>query len=207
MRGVVPACRTQDAVSIFALTVADAREGGDDRIAFDEEDAFRAQRRAALRRRRGAGTARSACRTDRSPFFGDEDYEALYQRGHRPAGGARRRDRPDRLRALRARRPRCSMPGRGWPSALPPSAILPTRNPEAIHEVVRAIILGAKDKSAVDAFQAFYELAELVRAAEAESGRRWTCCCCRPRARPTRSPRCWPTRSRSTPISAPTPIS
>ena len=40
MRGVVPACRTQDAVSIFALTVADAAKVAMTAIAFDKEDPF-----------------------------------------------------------------------------------------------------------------------------------------------------------------------
>ena len=40
MRGVVPACQTQDAVSIFALTVADAAKVAMTAIAFDEEDPF-----------------------------------------------------------------------------------------------------------------------------------------------------------------------
>ena len=40
MRGVVPACQTQDAVSIFALTVADAAKVALTAIAFDEEDPF-----------------------------------------------------------------------------------------------------------------------------------------------------------------------
>ena len=45
---------------------------------------------------------------------------------------------------------------------------LATRNPQAIHEVVRRIILGAKDKTAVETFQAFYDLAEHIREASAE---------------------------------------
>jgi allophanate hydrolase len=45
---------------------------------------------------------------------------------------------------------------------------LATRNPQAIHEVVRGIILGAKDKSAAETFQAFYDLAELISDARGE---------------------------------------
>ena len=43
---------------------------------------------------------------------------------------------------------------------------LAQRNPEAIHPVVHNILLGAKDKTAVEAFHAFYQLADLIRAAE-----------------------------------------
>ncbi len=39
-RGVVPACRTQDGVSIFALTVADAARVASTAIAFDADDAY-----------------------------------------------------------------------------------------------------------------------------------------------------------------------
>ncbi len=47
-------------------------------------------------------------------------------------------------------------------------AELADRKPEAIHEVVRGIILGGRDKTAAQSFQAFYELAELIRQAESE---------------------------------------
>ncbi len=44
-------------------------------------------------------------------------------------------------------------------------------NPDAIEATVRAIILSGKDKSAFSAFQSFYRLAELTRAAESEWAR------------------------------------
>jgi allophanate hydrolase len=47
---------------------------------------------------------------------------------------------------------------------------LADKNPEAINEVVRGVILGGKEMSAASAFQSFYQLAEFCRAAEAE----WT---------------------------------
>jgi allophanate hydrolase len=42
------------------------------------------------------------------------------------------------------------------------------RKPDAIHDVVRTIVLGAQQQSAVAAFEGFYKLAELTRAAEAQ---------------------------------------
>ncbi len=48
---------------------------------------------------------------------------------------------------------------------------LASENPDAIHEVVRGIILGGRDRSARSAFQSFYHLAELCRAADAEWAR------------------------------------
>jgi allophanate hydrolase len=44
---------------------------------------------------------------------------------------------------------------------------LAMRNPQAINEVVRGIILGAKSKTAADTFRAFYDLAVLIREARA----------------------------------------
>jgi allophanate hydrolase len=42
------------------------------------------------------------------------------------------------------------------------------RNPNAIHPVVRSILFAARDTTAVDAFEAFYKLADLIRAASSE---------------------------------------
>jgi hypothetical protein len=42
------------------------------------------------------------------------------------------------------------------------------RNPNAVHEVVRDIILGAQSKTALETFKAFYALADLIRAAREE---------------------------------------
>src|SRR6185437_12015824 len=40
MQGVVPACRTQDTVSIFALTAMDAAKVAEVAYAFDSDDAY-----------------------------------------------------------------------------------------------------------------------------------------------------------------------
>ena len=45
---------------------------------------------------------------------------------------------------------------------------LAERNPDAIHPVVRGILLGAKSKTALETFHAFYNLADLIRAAKRE---------------------------------------
>ena len=66
MRGVVPACRTQDAVSIFALTVADAAKVAMTRDRLRRGGRLRPKQRPALHGRSGAGAAQSRCpdRTD-----------------------------------------------------------------------------------------------------------------------------------------------
>ncbi len=45
---------------------------------------------------------------------------------------------------------------------------LAERDPDAIHEAVRGIVLGARAKTAVETFQAFYDLAEHIAAARRE---------------------------------------
>ena len=97
-------------------------------------------------------------------FFGDKDYEALYHASI------------DRLAALGA----SIVPIDYAPFAKAASMLyagpwvaerlvaigdLATRNPQAIHEVVRGIILGAKEMSAAETFKAFYDLGELIREA------------------------------------------
>ena len=62
-RGVVPACRSQDAVSIFALTVGDAAKVAETAIAFDEDDSFRA---AQTRRHSPSSSARRPLESRRS---------------------------------------------------------------------------------------------------------------------------------------------
>ncbi len=95
------------------------------------------------------------------PFFGDKDYEALYH-----AAIAR-------MAALGAEIvPIDYAPFAGAAAMLYAGpwvaerliavGDLATRNPQAINEVVRSIILGAESKTAADTFQAFYDLAELI---------------------------------------------
>jgi allophanate hydrolase len=158
MRGVVPACRTQDTVSILALTVSDAAKVAAIAIAYDEEDLYA-----------HAGTPRFAVESPSQiprvgipngaiPFFGDKDYEQLY------------RATIDRLAALGAEivaidyapfaKTAAMLYAGPWVAErLAAVGDLATRNPDAIHEVVRGILLGARSKTALETFNAFYDLA------------------------------------------------
>ena len=206
MRGVVPACQTQDTVSIFALTVADAAKVAMTAIAFDGEDAFARSSAPPFMVEAAPAPLRVGVPNGPIPFFGDKDYEALYHASI------------DRLAALGA----VIVPIDFTPFARAASMLyagpwvaerllaigdLATRNPEAIHEVVRGIILGAKEKSRGRDLPSLLRSCRAASARRGESGRRPTVCCCRPPARPTRSPGCSPIPSRSTQISGPTPIS
>lgn len=78
-QGVVPACRSLDAVSIFALTAADARLVSATAAGFDASDPFARQavpspRRGWSKRRTRIGVPRPAQRE----FHGDAVYAALY---------------------------------------------------------------------------------------------------------------------------------
>jgi allophanate hydrolase len=167
MRGVVPACQTQDTVSIFALTVADAAKVAMSAVAYDEEDPFARSCAPPFVVDAAPAPLRVGVPKGPIPFFGDKDYEALYHAAL------------DRLAALGAG----IVPIDFTPFAKAASMLyagpwvaerliaigdLATRNPEAIHEVVRGIILGAKEKSAAETFNAFHDLAELMREARGE---------------------------------------
>ncbi len=160
-RGVVPACRTLDCVSVFALDVADALTVLDCVAGYDERDAYsrritpdtRPIRHLAIPRAQdlqffGDGAAASAwdeaighlarcdveiTAIDFSPFFAIARllYEGPWVAERRAAVGR-----------------------------------FMDEQPNSLHPVTRAILDGAARYSAVDTFNAMYRLAELRRAAE-----------------------------------------
>ena len=167
MRGVVPACRTQDTVSILALTVADAAKVAAATIAFDEDDPFARSGPAPFIVEAAPMPVRVGVPDRAISFFGDKDYEALYSASI------------DRLAALGAsivpidfapfERAAAMLYAGPWVAErLAAIGDLAERNPEAIDEVVRGILLGGQGKTALESFQAFYELAELIRVAKRE---------------------------------------
>jgi allophanate hydrolase len=164
MRGVVPACRTQDAVSILALTIADAAKVASIAIAFDGEDPYRS---APFVVQSAPSPLRIGVPNGEIPFFGDQQYESLY------------RAAIDRLVNLGANiiptdyapfaKAAAMLYGGPWVAErMIAVGDLTEKNPEAIHEVVRNIILSAKTQTAVETFEAFYQLAELVCEADKE---------------------------------------
>jgi len=162
-RGVLPACRTLDCVSIFALSVADARAVFEVSAAFDPEDPYSRPMPApgaeAIRR---VGVPR---REDRL-FFGDAHAAAAFEAALARLPGlgvsVREVDLTDFFAVARllyegpwvAERHAAI---RGFMDA----------RPEALHPVTRFIISGAGKFSATDAFVAFYDLAALRRKADA----------------------------------------
>ena len=165
-RGVVPACKTQDTVSIFALTVADAAAAFDVAAAFDAEDAFaRSGERRDLPRAPALPLRIGV--PDALEFLGDTANADLYA------------DAIERARSLGAEIvPFDFTPFRDAAQLLYQGPWVAERlaaikefartKPEAIHDVVRGIVLGAENITAADTFEGLYRLAELTRRAEAQ---------------------------------------
>lgn len=167
MRGVVPACRTQDAVSIFALTVADAAKVAMTAIAFDQEDPFARLGTPSFDVEAAPEPIRVGVPERAISFFGDIEYQVLYAKAVGRIGALGAEIVPIDYAPFAEASD--MLYGGPWVAErLAAIGDLATRNPQAIHEVVRGIILGAKGKTAAETFQAFYDLAELVREARAE---------------------------------------
>ncbi len=164
-RGVAPACRTLDVVSVFALTVADAYAVFAAAAEFDAADPF--ARRVAVAPL-GAPPphpvigvpSRTSLR-----FFGDAAQAASFDaaRARLEADGALLAEIDlapfHEVAALLYQGP--------WVAERHTViAGLLAADPEAVHPVVRGIVGAAAGISATDAFRGFYRLAELRRAIE-----------------------------------------
>jgi allophanate hydrolase len=158
-RGLVPACRTLDCISVFTGTAVEAGLVDAVVAGFDREDALSRQLTDAPRATRRIGVPRA----DQRLWFGDIESATLYDRAlatldaelveidMAPLNEAARLlyDGPwvaERTAALQG---------------------LLRDDPDAIHPVVRTIVEQGRNYSAVDAFEGTYRLAELARAAEA----------------------------------------
>ncbi len=166
-RGLVPACRTQDVISVFALTTADAARVLSTAAAFDEGDPYSRQSPQPFAVENPRAGLRIGIPAGAIEFFGDGAAEKLY------------RDAVERLEGLGAKiveidftpfqeAAQLLYSGPWVAERLAAIKDFAARKPEAIHEVVRGIILGAEKQTAVAAFEGFYKLAELTRAAEAQ---------------------------------------
>ncbi len=158
-RGVVPACRTLDCVSVFTHTVADARTVAGVAGGFDEADPY------ARRMVHGSFSADET----RFGYFDPVDLPQIDE--------CHRESYADFVNAL---------PGR--PVPVGPAPFLAAgellydgpwlaeryaavgcfleRNPDAVHPVTRRVIAGGKAATAADCFAGQYRLATLKREAE-----------------------------------------
>ena len=164
-RGVVPACRTLDCVSVFAATVDDAWAALDVMAGFDADDPY-ARRREPGRLAKPPRSLRVGvpAAADRI-FFGDvraaRDYEAALARlGSLGATLVEVDMAPFHETA------RLLYEGPWLAERYAAAGDLIASSPESLHPVTRGIIAGGAQISAVDAFKAFYRLESLRRISE-----------------------------------------
>lgn len=161
--GMVPACRTLDTISVFARSVALAREVTAIAAGYDAADAYSRKLPAIA-----AGVAPPSFRFGISPksqrlFFGDTAAEAAYEadiaRLQSLGGIAVELDFEPLHRVARL-----LYEGPWVAERYAATKALIESKPEAFHPVTLKIISGAKSLSAVGAFEAIYKLADLKRA-------------------------------------------
>ena len=157
-RGLVPACRTLDTISIFALDVADAFAAFTAASGYDEADAY-SRRFPAPVLSAPPPHARLAV-PDRPEFFGD----ALSAKAFK-ADVARLRDLGWHVEEIDfapfAHTARLLYEGPWVAERYAATKPLIVENPGALHPVTRAILEGAAKFDAVATFEAFYRLADL----------------------------------------------
>lgn len=160
--GMMPACRTLDTISVFARSVALARQVMSVAAAYDATDAYSRRVPGVV-----AGTAPPSFRVGISPkaqrlFFGDFAAEAAYEADL------------ERLKSLGAtlveldfeplhRVARLLYEGPWVAERYAATKALIESYPDAFHPVTLKIISGAKSLTAVGAFEAMYKLADLKR--------------------------------------------
>ena len=158
--GLVPACRTLDCISVFALTVDDAWAGLSAVVGPDRADSYSRNRPlgkpGAMPKHIKLGVPLPGQRL----FFGDKEYEAGYD-----AALAR-------LAKLGCEIVEVDIEpfyetARPWVAERTIVAQkLLASDPDAIHPVTREITVGGLRPTAIDAFAAFYKLERLRRVAD-----------------------------------------
>jgi allophanate hydrolase len=160
--GLVPACRTLDCITVLARTVQEASQVDKVARGFDPDDSYS---RTPADFQPPQTLRIGVLPPEEREFFGDEEYAELYGTATERAASLgwivdEFDYRPFRYAAdLLYQGP--------WVAERYSAAkSLIETNPNAIHPVVRSILLAARKFSAVDAFEAQYRLAELARESE-----------------------------------------
>jgi allophanate hydrolase len=165
-RGVVPACRSLDCVTVLAGDVADAALVDEAVAGFDAEDAFSRRAPAEANSTIGARFRFAIPRAGQLDFLGDAQAAGLHAAALarlERMGGA-----PVEVDITPLQEAAALLYDGPWVAERTAAAgeLLRTA-PQAIHPVVRGILQGGLAVSAVDAFRGEYRLRELARAAEA----------------------------------------
>ncbi|HVU05586.1 MAG TPA: allophanate hydrolase [Polyangiaceae bacterium] len=161
-RGLVPACRTIDCISVFATNAGDARMVLGICSAPDPEDPF-SRDASSVRRPRFARPLRLGVpKESQLEFFGDAEYARLFSAAVK------------RLEALGAVKVEIDLApfraaadllyGGPWVAErLSPTLELLERDPSAFIEPVRTILENARKLTALDAYEGLYALADARR--------------------------------------------
>lgn len=158
-RGVVPACRTLDCVSVFTRSVGDARTVARIAGGFDEADPY--ARRIAFREFDKDAARYGYFDPDELPHI-DEPYRACYADFvDRLPGEPKRIDHAPFLEAAAL-----LYDGPWLAERYAAIGCFLEQHPDALHPVTRRVIAGGNSMSAVDCFRAQYRLAALQREAE-----------------------------------------
>ena len=167
-RGVVPACRSLDCISIFALTSADAAAVLGVAGVFDPEDTF--SRRAPEGFSAIPGDAPDRFRfgvpwPEQLEFFGNDDAATLFDSAIRRLEGLGGQKVQIDYEPFQATA-RLLYDGPWVDERRAAVGDFIAANEAETHPVTRQIILGGKDYAAVDAYRAYYRLRELKRQTE-----------------------------------------
>lgn len=161
--GVVPACRTLDCVSIFALTAADASYVFNLTAIYDEADPY-ARRRCRLHEMKWPPRI-GIPRLDQLDFFGNEDAKKLFaEAAQMIVTMGWQIVEVDIQPFLDTARLLYEGPWVAERTAVVQDLL--ATNPEAMLPVTRTIIEGGLKGSAIEAFKAQYKLAALKRASQ-----------------------------------------
>jgi allophanate hydrolase len=163
--GVVPACRTLDCVSVFALTVDDAWTALGAMAGPDAADSYSRNRSVGTPGSMPAHVTLGVPLSGQRLFFGDKQYEAGYNAAL------------ERLAKLGCtiievdiepfyETARLLYDGPWVAERTITARSLLASAPDAIHPVTKAIILSGLRPTAIDAFTAFYKLERLRRVAD-----------------------------------------
>jgi allophanate hydrolase len=164
-RGVVPACRTLDCVSVFALTVDDAWTALRAIAGYDPKDPYSRERAVAMLDQGPTRARLGLPLMSQRLFFGDgraaADYEAALSRLTRMGFNLAEVDIEPLFETAQL------LYDGPWLA----ERYLAVRkvfeeNPSALHPVTRAFIAPGANLKTIDSFAAFYRLAQLRRAAD-----------------------------------------
>lgn len=162
--GVVPACRSLDCVSVFALTVADASTVFDIAAAFDGSDIYARARMPEAPVSLEGGFTFAVPRASDLRFFGDDDAARLFEeaiaRFEELGGRTRRIDFSlfDEAAALLYEGPYVA-------ERFAAAGSFIEVNRQTVDPTVGGIVLAAKERSAAELFEAGYKLEALKRRA------------------------------------------